>query len=44
LAQYAAICQEAGLVPIVEPEILMDGDHDIEIAAWGRQLSNMHNF
>jgi len=33
LAQYAAICQEAGLVPIVEPEILMDGDHDIEIAA-----------
>jgi len=33
LAQYAAICQETGLVPIVEPEILMDGDHDIEIAA-----------
>jgi fructose-bisphosphate aldolase class I len=33
LAQYAAICQECGLVPIVEPEILMDGDHDIEIAA-----------
>jgi len=33
LAQYAAICQESGLVPIVEPEILMDGDHDIEIAA-----------
>lgn len=33
LAQYAAICQECGLVPIVEPEILMDGDHDIEVAA-----------
>ncbi len=29
LARYAALCQEAGLVPIVEPEILMDGDHDI---------------
>lgn len=28
LAQYAALCQEAGLVPIVEPEVLMDGDHD----------------
>jgi fructose-bisphosphate aldolase class I len=30
LAQYAALCQEAGLVPIVEPEVLMDGDHTIE--------------
>ncbi len=30
LARYAAICQEAGLVPIVEPEVLMDGSHDIE--------------
>jgi fructose-bisphosphate aldolase class I len=30
LARYAAICQNAGLVPIVEPEILLDGDHDIE--------------
>jgi fructose-bisphosphate aldolase class I len=29
LARYAAMCQEAGLVPIVEPEVLMDGDHDI---------------
>ncbi len=29
LARYAAVCQEAGLVPIVEPEVLMDGDHDI---------------
>jgi fructose-bisphosphate aldolase class I len=30
LARYAALCQEQGLVPIVEPEVLMDGDHDIE--------------
>ena len=30
LARYAAICQENGLVPIVEPEILMDGKHSIE--------------
>jgi fructose-bisphosphate aldolase class I len=27
LARYAALCQEAGLVPVVEPEVLMDGDH-----------------
>jgi fructose-bisphosphate aldolase, class I len=32
LARYAALCQEAGLVPIVEPEVLMDGDHSIEQA------------
>lgn len=30
LARYAALSQEAGLVPIVEPEVLMDGDHDID--------------
>jgi fructose-bisphosphate aldolase, class I len=30
LARYAVLCQEQGLVPIVEPEVLMDGDHDIE--------------
>ena len=30
LGRYAAICQAAGLVPIVEPEVLMDGDHTIE--------------
>ena len=29
LARYAALCQESGLVPIVEPEVLMDGDHSI---------------
>lgn len=33
LARYAAICQENGLVPIVEPEILMDGDHSVEVSA-----------
>ncbi len=30
LARYAALCQEAGVVPIVEPEVLMDGDHTID--------------
>jgi fructose-bisphosphate aldolase class I len=30
LARYARLCQEGGLVPIVEPEVLMDGDHDID--------------
>ncbi len=30
LALYAALCQENGLVPIVEPEVLMDGDHSME--------------
>jgi len=30
LARYAALCQEAGIVPIVEPEVLMDGDHTID--------------
>jgi fructose-bisphosphate aldolase class I len=30
LARYAALCQEAGLVPIVEPEVLMDGDHPLQ--------------
>lgn len=30
LARYAAVCQAEGLVPIVEPEVLMDGDHDID--------------
>lgn len=38
LARYAAICQEAGLVPIVEPEVLMDGNHIIhrceEVTEW----------
>ena len=30
LARYAGLCQEAGLVPIVEPEVLMDGEHTLE--------------
>jgi fructose-bisphosphate aldolase class I len=33
LARYAALCQEAGIVPIVEPEVLMDGEHTIERSA-----------
>jgi fructose-bisphosphate aldolase, class I len=33
LAQYATLCQEAGLVPIVEPEVLMDGDHTMKRCA-----------
>ena len=33
LAMYALLCQEAGLVPIVEPEVLMDGDHTLERCA-----------
>ncbi|HLF16534.1 MAG TPA: class I fructose-bisphosphate aldolase [Candidatus Thermoplasmatota archaeon] len=40
LARYAALAQEAGLVPIVEPEVLMDGDNTLEVceAASGRAL------
>ena len=33
LARYAALCQEAGLVPIIEPEVLMDGAHTLERCA-----------
>lgn len=33
LARYAALCQETGLVPMVEPEVLMDGEHSIETCA-----------
>jgi fructose-bisphosphate aldolase class I len=33
LGRYAALCQEAGIVPIVEPEVVMDGDHGIERCA-----------
>lgn len=33
LARYAALCQEAGLVPIVEPEVLMEGDHTLQVCA-----------
>lgn len=33
LARYAAACQAVGIVPIVEPEVLMDGEHDIDICS-----------
>lgn len=33
LARYASICQESGIVPIVEPELLMDGDHSLKRCA-----------
>src|SRR5712691_11446246 len=44
LARYAALAQEAGLVPIVEPEVLMDGDHSIDEAArtTGRVLNAVY--
>jgi fructose-bisphosphate aldolase class I len=44
LARYAALCQEARLVPIVEPEVLMDGDHDIHASAktTGRVLNAVY--
>ena len=44
MARYAALCQEAGIMPIVEPEILMDGDHDIAAceAATGRTLAVLY--
>ncbi|EPZ31990.1 fructose-bisphosphate aldolase [Rozella allomycis CSF55] len=53
LARYASICQGNGLVPIVEPEILMDGDHDLEkavqvaekvLAAVYKKLNDHHIF
>jgi len=44
LARYAALCEEAGLVPIVEPEVLMDGAHTIEESAkaTGRALQAVY--
>jgi len=44
LARFAALSQEAGLVPIVEPEVLMDGDHSIEESAkaTGRALNAVY--
>jgi fructose-bisphosphate aldolase, class I len=41
LARYAALCQEAGIVPIVEPEVLMDGDHTLEIC-WEVTTRTLH--
>jgi len=44
LARYAALCQEAGIVPIVEPEVLMDGEHSLDDAArtTGRVLTAVY--
>lgn len=48
LARYAGLCQEAGLVPIVEPEVLIDGDHSIEACraataeTWYHLFSQLH--
>ncbi len=44
MARYAALCQEAEMVPIVEPEVLMDGDHHIDAceAATGRTLDALY--
>ncbi|CAF2122993.1 unnamed protein product [Rotaria magnacalcarata] len=53
LARYASICQQNGIVPIVEPEVLPDGDHDLEtsqyitekvLAATYKTLSEHHVF
>jgi fructose-bisphosphate aldolase class I len=53
LARYASICQQNGLVPIVEPEVLPEGDHDLEtcqrvtekvLAATYKALSEHHVF
>jgi fructose-bisphosphate aldolase class I len=44
MARYAALCEEADIVPIVEPEILMDGDHDLAACeeATGRTLDALY--
>ncbi len=44
MARYAALCQEADVVPIVEPEVLMDGDHDLDACeqATGRTLAALY--
>jgi fructose-bisphosphate aldolase, class I len=44
MARYGALCQEAGIVPIVEPEVLMDGDHDLAAceAATGKALDGLY--
>ncbi len=39
LARYAALCQEGGLVPVVEPEVLMDGEHTLERCSEVRRKS-----
>jgi fructose-bisphosphate aldolase class I len=44
LARYAALCQEAGLVPIVEPEVLMDGEHTLQRCGRGHGGSPASQF
>jgi fructose-bisphosphate aldolase class I len=50
LAKYAAICQSEGLCPIVEPEIMLDGNHSLETArkvhekVWGAQYSALRQY
>jgi len=44
LARYAALCQEAGIVPIVEPEVLMDGDHTLARCAEVSTAALEHTF
>ncbi|MFC7220156.1 class I fructose-bisphosphate aldolase [Streptomyces polyrhachis] len=39
LARYAALCQRHGLVPVVEPEVLADGGHDLESSAYATRLA-----
>jgi fructose-bisphosphate aldolase class I len=39
LARYAGLCQEAGLLPIVEAEVLMDGDHDLKRCFWVTEMA-----
>ncbi|BBA35780.1 fructose-bisphosphate aldolase [Methylocaldum marinum] len=39
LARYAGLCQVHGLVPIVEPEVLMDGAHDIKTCRWATEAA-----
>ena len=39
LARYAALCQVNGIVPIVEPEVLMDGDHTIDHCEWVTEMT-----
>lgn len=41
LARYAALSQEAGIVPIVEPEVLMEGDHTLEVC-WEATTRTLH--
>jgi fructose-bisphosphate aldolase class I len=38
LARYAAVCQQNGLMPIVEPDVVMDGDHDVHASAQATRL------